>query len=56
MLKLLTAGSGGRLAPLRKIVTRHQTTSRTTITLVTFMIFNALSLDSCMPLMFCHQK
>ena len=37
-------------------VAPHQTIISTTITVTTFMIFSASSLDSCMPCVLRHQK
>jgi hypothetical protein len=48
--------SGGSVAPRTHRVTPHHTSIVTTITLVTPMIFIALSLDSSIPRMFCRQK
>src|SRR4029077_7246357 len=53
---LAGVGNGGRCAPRMKMVYMHQTISMTTITVVTCMIFSALSLDSWTTLIFSHQK
>ena len=50
------SSKGGSVAPRIHSVTQHQVTITTTITVVTPMIFIALSLDSSMPRMFWCQK
>ena len=55
--RLRGSGAGGNvICPRRMIVSGHQINSATTITVVICMMRSALPLDSCMPLMFCHQK
>ncbi len=50
------SGAGGRWPPRVRIVYEHHPISAITITVVSCMIHSAFSLDSEMPLMFCHQK
>ena len=51
------SGAGGKVQrPFSRIVIGHHTTRIATITVVICMIRSALPLDSCTPLMFCHQK
>ena len=51
------AGEGGSChLPWIKIVSGHQMSSATTITVVICMIFSAAPLDSSIPLMLLHQK
>ena len=50
----METGGDARRGPRSVYV--HQTISSTTITVVTCMIFSALSLDSLTPLIFSYQK
>src|SRR5882724_2649228 len=50
-------GAGGRCQPLvSSSVIGHQMSRMPTMTVVICMMRSALPLDSCTPLMFCHQK
>ncbi len=50
------SSNGGSVAPRCQSVSPHQVIITTTITVVTAMIFIALSLDSSIPRTFCRQK
>ena len=51
-----SARGGICAGPCSSSVSGHQTRKITTMTVVICMIRSALPLDSCMPLMFSHQK
>ena len=54
--RLRGTGAGGHCPPCHMSVSPHQAIIRTTITVVTFMIRSASSLDSCIPCVLRHQK
>src|SRR5277367_3793001 len=55
--RLRGSGAGGKVIwPRIKMVNGHQINNATTMTVVICIMRSALPLDSCMPLVFCHQK
>src|SRR5580693_3643329 len=55
--RLRGTGAGGKVTwPRSRMVSGHQINNATTMTEVICIMRKALPLDSCIPLVFCHQK